>query len=210
MNSFEKIKLFFTKKVDDIVPISETDKIKEIIKEKTKDLKKLSESYYESEGKKKTLENKIKGCNKTLKDISAAGNMCKKNNDEVNLKKLFVEKKNIENEIEMTQKTLELTKKLSEDLYVRKTKMETYISSLKHKLDQLKIKEEYTEQANKFISVMNDVDKEDSFNENEEIIDVNFNAAELKIEDFDSSISVDDVINKYTVDDEFEKFKQSL
>lgn len=61
MKRLDKIKLFFSKKVDEVVKVSETDQIKEVIKNKKVKLKELSDAYYESEGKRKTLELKIEG-----------------------------------------------------------------------------------------------------------------------------------------------------
>lgn len=210
MNRFEKLKIFFGKKVDDVIKVSETDQIKEMIKIKKDKLNKLSESYYQSEGKRKSLEVKIEGCNKTLNDIKVAAKKCKENNDEVNLNKLFVSKKNIDAELNMLQETLKLTNKMSEDLYTRKTQMETYINSLTHKLEQLKIKEDYTSQANEFISVMKDSQSSESIDSHEDAININFNASELKIEDFDNDLSVEDILNKYQTDEEFEKFKNEI
>ncbi|MGL5647747.1 MAG: hypothetical protein ACRDDY_07845 [Clostridium sp.] len=210
MKRLDKLKMFLGLKFDEVVKVSETGQIKAIIKTKEEKLKELATSYYKSEGKRKSLESKIEGCSKTLDDIKVAAKKCKENNDEVNLNKLFVSKKNIEKELEMLKETLKLNEKMSEDLYVRKTKMETYINNLKHKLEQLKIKEEYTSQANEFVNVMKDSVQDESIESHEEVINIDFNAAELRIEDFDNDLSVDDIIEKYSVDEEYDKFISEL
>lgn len=210
MRRFEKFKIWFAKGVDNVVQISETDKVNNELEKSKVKLGKLSDAYYKSEGKRKTLEVKIEKSEKTLIDIKFAAKKCKENNDDVNLNKLFVSKKNIEKNIQMYKETLKLSKEVSEDLYIRKTKMETYINELKHRLEQIQLKEDYSKQAEEFMKTVSETVDNDKINLSEEKVEIDFNASKLKVKDFDENESVEDIIDKYNEDLEFEKFKNEL
>ena len=150
------------------------------------------------------------GAKLTLKDIDKASVKYRKSNDDVNLRKLFSAKKNVEKELSMNEKTLKMNTKIATELYDRKTEMETYINDLKHKLEQLKIKEDYTKQANEFLSVMDETNDRDSFKISEDIVDTDFNATEFMIEDHKNNVSVETLISKIDEDEEFERFKRGI
>lgn len=210
MNRLEKIRIWFFKIIDSIFKVSETDKITALIEKKEEKYEELKKAYYQAEGRKKTLQNKIEGMKLTLKDIDKASVKYRKSNDDVNLRKLFSAKKNVEKELSMNEKTLEMNTKIATELYDRKTEMETYINDLKHKLEQLKIKEDYTKQANEFLSVMDETNDRDSFKISEDIVDTDFNATEFMIEDHKNNVSVETLISKIDEDEEFERFKRGI
>lgn len=210
MNRLEKIRIWFFKIIDSIFKVSETDKITALIEKKEEKYEELKKAYYQAEGRKKTLQNKIEGMKSTLKDIDKASVKYRKSNDDVNLRKLFSAKKNVEKELSMNEKTLKMNTKIATELYDRKTEMETYINDLKHKLEQLKIKEDYTKQANEFLSVMDETNDRDSFKISEDIVDTDFNATEFMIEDHKNNVSVETLISKIDEDEEFERFKRGI
>ena len=210
MNRLEKIRIWFFKIIDSIFKVSETDKITALIEKKEEKYEELKKAYYQAEGRKKTLQNKIEGMKSTLKDIDKASVKYRKSNDDVHLRKLFSAKKNVEKELSMNEKTLKMNTKIATELYDRKTEMETYINDLKHKLEQLKIKEDYTKQANEFLSVMDETNDRDSFKISEDIVDTDFNATEFMIEDHKNNVSVETLISKIDEDEEFERFKRGI
>lgn len=210
MGRLNNFKIWVFNKFDIFIKVSEIDKLREEIDKKGIKYEELKKSYFNAEGKKKTLENKINEMKITLEEVKVASKKLKEKNDEVNLKKLFVSKKNIEKEISMYEETLAMTTKMATELYDRKTEMETYLNELKHKINQLKIKDEYSKQANNFLSVMNDINKDDSFKISEDIINTEFNSAEFQIEDYKSNPSVESLISNINQNEEFEKFKREL
>ena len=61
MNKKNILKIWFDKTFKKVVKVDNIDKIKQLMKEKQVVLKDLQESYYESKGELKTLQDKIKG-----------------------------------------------------------------------------------------------------------------------------------------------------
>ena len=74
MNKKNILKIWFDKTFKKVVKVDNIDKIKQLMKEKQVVLKDLQESYYESKGELKTLQDKIKEYDKTIEDIIAAKN----------------------------------------------------------------------------------------------------------------------------------------
>ena len=216
MNKKNILKIWFDKTFKKVVKVDNIDKIKQLMKEKQVVLKDLQESYYESKGELKTLQDKIKEYDKTIEDIIAAKNrilsryedpendLC--NDDIETIRKLAIRYNDIKAERELLKSNEESLEKITSNLKKMVDDCDRTIVDLKSKVKQLEIKDKYSNKVNKYIDVVNKNSNVDEFNDIKEEIETSFNASECKIDDYNSEINFENIIQNTKDEDIIEEF----
>ena len=198
------LKIWFDKTFKKVVKVDNIDKINELLNEKQKVLKDLNESYYESKGELKTLQDKIKEYDKVISDmISAKNKILNKytspeeinERDNENIKKLALRYKDILAERNLLKSNEESLIKITDNLKKMVNDCDRTISDLKSKAKQLEIKDKYANKVNKFIDVVNKNSNLSEFNDIKDKIDTSFNSAEFKLDDYNSEVDFDNMIH---------------
>lgn len=204
MNKKNMLKIWFDKTFKKVVKVDNIDKINELLNEKQKVLKDLNESYYESKGELKTLQDKIKEYDKVISDmISAKNKILNKytspeeinEKDNENIKKLALRYKDILAERNLLKSNEESLIKITDNLKKMVNDCDRTISDLKSKAKQLEIKDKYANKVNKFIDVVNKNSNLSEFNDIKDKIDTSFNSAEFKLDDYNSEVDFDNMIH---------------
>lgn len=204
MNKKNMLKIWFDKTFRKVVKVDNIDKINELLNEKQKVLKDLNESYYESKGELKTLQDKIKEYDKVISDmISAKNKILNKytspeeinERDNENIKKLALRYKDILAERNLLKSNEESLIKITDNLKKMVNDCDRTISDLKSKAKQLEIKDKYANKVNKFIDVVNKNSNLSEFNDIKDKIDTSFNSAEFKLDDYNSEVDFNNLIH---------------
>ena len=216
MNKKNILKIWFDKTFKKVVKVDNIDKIKQLMKEKQVVLKDLQESYYESKGELKTLQDKIKEYDKTIEDIIAAKNrilsryedpendLC--NDDKETIRKLAIRYNDIKAERELLKSNEQSLEKITSNLKKMVDDCDRTIVDLKSKVKQLEIKDKYSDKVNKYIDVVNKNSNVDEFNDLKEEIETSFNASECKIDDYNNEINFENIIQNTKDEDIIEEF----
>lgn len=204
MNKKNMLKIWFDKTFRKVVKVDNIDKINELLNEKQKVLKDLNESYYESKGELKTLQDKIKEYDKVISDmISAKNKILNKytspeeinEKDNENIKKLALRYKDILAERNLLKSNEESLIKITDNLKKMVNDCDRTISDLKSKAKQLEIKDKYANKVNKFIDVVDKNSNLSEFNDIKDKIDTSFNSAEFKLDDYNSEVDFKNIIH---------------
>ena len=215
MNKKNMLKIWFDKTFRKVVKVDNIDKINELLNEKQKVLKDLNESYYESKGELKTLQDKIKEYDKVISDmISAKNKILNKytspeeinERDNENIKKLALRYKDILAERNLLKSNEESLIKITDNLKKMVNDCDRTISDLKSKAKQLEIKDKYANKVNKFIDVVNKNSNLSEFNDIKDKIDTSFNSAEFKLDDYNSEVDFNNLIHDAEDEDIINKF----
>ena len=216
MNKKNILKIWFDKTFKKVVKVDNIDKIKQLMKEKQVVLKDLQESYYDSKGELKTLQDKIKEYDKTIEDIIAAKNrilsryedpendLC--NDDKETIRKLAIRYNDIKAERELLKSNEQSLEKITANLKKMVDDCDRTITDLKSKVKQLEIKDKYSNKVNKYIDVVNKNSNVDEFNDIKEEIETSFNSSECKIDDYNSEINFENIIQNTKDEDIIEEF----
>ena len=216
MNKKNILKIWFDKTFKKVVKVDNIDKIKQLMKEKQVVLKDLQESYYESKGELKTLQDKIKEYDKTIEDIIAAKNrilsryedpendLC--NDDKETIRKLAIRYNDIKAERELLKSNEESLEKITSNLKKMVDDCDRTIVDLKSKVKQLEIKDKYSNKVNKYMDVVNKNSNVDEFNDIKEEIETSFNSSECKLDDYNSEINFENIIQNTKDEDIIEEF----
>lgn len=173
------------------------------IKNQLEEIKKVS---YEYKGKVKYYAEEIEKCDTKTNELKEAAKKCiEKGNDillgrckkEIDL--LKVKKLNLE-------KTLEMTKKLSEQSYKQKNIAENKISDIEAKIEELKLKDSFKKEVDNFAKISG-LSISSDFEEMEKEIELDFNISEVKAEDIMSQNTEFELKDEK---EELEKFKKDL
>ena len=216
MNKKSTLKIWFDKTFKKVVKVDNIDKIKQLMKEKQAVLKDLQESYYDSKGELKTLQDKIKEYDKTIEDIIAAKNrilsryedpendLC--NDDKEIIRKLAIRYNDIKAERDLLKSNEQSLEKITTNLKRMVDDCDRTITDLKSKVKQLEIKDKYADKVNKYIDVVNKNSNVDEFNDIKEEIESGFNSSECKLDDYNNEISFENIIQNTKDDDIIDEF----
>lgn len=209
MKFVERLKIWLKKSGEQVFKVDELDKalkVKEDLMNSVNDLKKAAAI---AAGERDAIKEQIEGYENQIKKLDEAFVFHAKKGDRAACQKIDAEKQKVNTKLTAKKAVFELKKDAAEKLKTKKETAELNLGKVDARIEAIKSKEMYAKEVNKYTDLMNKTNTSGAnLDEIEYNVNVEFNAAEFKMQELEDETSVENLLNVAEIDSDFEaRFK---
>lgn len=190
MKKLTKIKIVFDRIFNKFVKVDNIEKIEEGLNRQKEALKKLNNSYYNSQGALESYRNELKKNQENEKKLNKCFETCKGKNDKDGAKQVFEELNITKQRMivlkEQTQKQELIVKRFKD----AKERYEKEIRNLQNNLETMKSKNRFSKAVKEYESQFGEFEEFD-IEDIQKDIDIEFNASNAQLQDQENKIDLD-------------------
>lgn len=202
LKNIERIRLWFANLIKNLFQVDKTAQLVDIYEKQKSQLEEADSKYYRSKGLEQYYTDEIETITKLLSRLGSCAKKVK--NDDAVLRDIYTQKVSLENKKKNFEEFLQAQTLVTKQWETLKDQLEMTTIKLKDKIDEIRMKEEFSKNMDKFsntTSTIGDINIDEIMKE----VQVDFNSSTMKLKDLKNT-SIDDVIK----DDGFEEYKNSL
>lgn len=193
MKFLTRVKIFFKKLSEKLMPVNNIDKLNMLLSKQKKVLADTRQKYYNSKGKEEYYTTEIATNQKLKQELLDSAKKCKEKNDSNKLKQVFDMYDLTENRITMYSSCLEKQKEITTKLNQFVSITETKINKLNCDIEMLKTKDEFSQSVRDLRSIQCD---QDDINVDDVVkdIEIDYNArvaefTDMNVEDISGDLN---------------------
>lgn len=202
LKNIERIRLWFANLIKNLFQVDKTAQLVDIYEKQKSQLEEADSKYYRSKGLEQYYTDEIETITKLLSRLGSCAKKVK--NDDAVLRDIYTQKVSLENKKKNFEEFLQAQTLVTKQWETLKDQLEMTTIKLKDKIDEIRMKEEFSKNMDKFsntTSTIGDINIDEIMKE----VQVDFNSSTMKLKDLKNT-SINDVIK----DDGFEEYKNSL
>lgn len=207
MKLVERIKVAFGRMVKGVTKVTNIEEFEFELEKKRKDLKEISDSYYEMKGELQQIKDDLTNNTTRKIKLEEKAKTLNQTGDEANLKIAFDYIKQVSNKIDNLTQQEEVLSVLVEKTGKKVRVAERLVGDMTLDLDSLRAREKFATNVDKYAKIVGDSTTDNAnLEELQRRIKVNYNSKVMKLDDLDSK-DISDILDS---NDEYEEWRKGL
>lgn len=205
MKFFERLKIWGKKKGEQVFKVDELDKALKVKEDLMANVESFKKAAATAAGERDAIAEQLEGYKEQIKKLDDAFAYHAKKGDRAACQKIDAEKQKVSTKLKAKEAVFALKKDAAEKLKTRKETAELNLGKIDARIEAIKSKEMYAKEVNKYTDLMSKTNTTGAnLDEIEYNVNVEFNAAEFKMQELDEETSVENLLNVAEVDSDFE------
>lgn len=209
MKFLERLKIWAKKSGEQVFKINELDKALKVKEDLMNSVESLRKAAATAAGERDAIAEQIEGYKTQIKKLDDAFVFHAKKGDRTACQKIDAEKQKITTKLTAKEAIFKLKKDAADKLKTKKETAELNLSKVDARIEAIKSKEMYAKEVNKYTDLISKTNTSGAnLDEIEYNVNVEFNAAEFKMQELEEETSVENLLNITEIDSDFEaRFK---